>query len=204
MLLLSPRHRQHLRRQGGDRNITWIAPKTNDTLLAGQDYVAKWSAPAAPTSSSFQLCLDTPEATSANSTGAANCGSSVSVPLQQAQGMFFVSLSVSSCLNLDPCSLFRTLERSPISRRQTLSFCECTMRRDPILIRLPSLSCFHSKAFTLLIVIIAKSPLQIGLTELPNQRMVPLATPQTRRATPPFQASSSNCTMQLRGKVSPI
>lgn len=102
MLLLSPRHRQHFRRQGGDRNIAWIAPKTSDTLLAGQDYVAKWSAPAAPTSPSFQLCLDAPEATSANSTGAANCGSSVSVPLQQAQGMFFVSLAVPNITSSNP------------------------------------------------------------------------------------------------------
>ncbi|KAJ2922380.1 hypothetical protein H1R20_g14717, partial [Candolleomyces eurysporus] len=85
----------------------------NDTLQAGQDYIARWSSPAAPTSPSFQLCADAAGATSANSTGAANCGSSVGVPLQQAQGMFFVSLAIPNITSSNPFFLRMHDETGP-------------------------------------------------------------------------------------------
>ncbi|KAJ2911478.1 hypothetical protein MD484_g8937, partial [Candolleomyces efflorescens] len=85
----------------------------NDTLLAGQDYVAKWSAPGTPTHPSFLLCLEAPEVTSANGTAAANCGDSAYVPLQQAQGMFFVSLAIPNITSSNPFFLRMHDETGP-------------------------------------------------------------------------------------------
>ena len=88
MILLS-NMRPDVRQAAAEADVTWITPQTNDTLQAGQNYTAKWNALSTPNSPIFQLCVEQGSEPTRGS-----CGAWVSVPVQQVNGSYLVSLWV--------------------------------------------------------------------------------------------------------------
>jgi hypothetical protein len=88
MILLS-NMRPDVHQAAAEGNITWITPQTNDTLQAGQNYTAKWNASSTLNSPIFQLCME-----QGNESTKGSCGAWVSVPVQQVNGSYCVSLWV--------------------------------------------------------------------------------------------------------------
>jgi len=126
MLLLSMMN-QRPSRNVEDGDLTWMAPKFNERVMAGQDYFAKWNATSLPTDPMFQLCTSTAGPTYIGNTKYDDCGDAVAAPVQEDAGVYFASLlvlvSMSCTLELIPCysGLF------PTSHRQTLLLSRYTM-----------------------------------------------------------------------------
>ncbi|KAF6751333.1 hypothetical protein DFP72DRAFT_497114 [Ephemerocybe angulata] len=103
MPLLSSIYRHARRQQALEANLTWIAPQANETLLAGQDYIAKWNATFAMEAPTFQLCMDPGDSASRNE----SCGASVPAPVQQdhERGFYFVSIALPNVTSSSPFNI---------------------------------------------------------------------------------------------------
>ncbi|KAG2023882.1 hypothetical protein CC2G_001488 [Coprinopsis cinerea AmutBmut pab1-1] len=85
----------------GSRNITWIAPQSNQTYPAGQTLVAKWDTLLALILPSFQLCVG--EDGVMERVPETRCGSMVNPSVQQQiDGLYFVSLAVPNITSAKP------------------------------------------------------------------------------------------------------